>query len=320
MPKEELAAALVAFLLGLLAKFLYDIWSDRRKRKSLVFVKTVVSSFNLNSLEEDLREQTQVIYTGHPVKSIHLVRVEVENSGFLAVANQAFTVRFSKDAQIIGEPQSESSEEDLRFVERDLSSDKQNSRRFIIKLLQKSRQLSWDLTVINHEQSDFVVEHGIATTDEKLEGVDVDVSSTITSEKAQIDLIGRIRRVLVLLISIPVIIITRELITFSLDYFEWNFPIVPITNIAIVWLLLLVIRDIWQSIEPLVSLLNKRDTDTASIISIDHIEGSTIGIASQEAGITQTSNGLDDKIVQTLLVDEAVRKLSEMDSTKSATE
>jgi hypothetical protein len=292
VPLEKLIAALVAFILGLLAKFIYDMWNDRRKRKSLIFVKTIISSFTLSDLEKDIREQTQVIYSGHPVRSIHLVRVEVENDGSVALANQAFTVRFSKDAQIIGEPQSKSSEEDLKFVERDLSSDKQNSLRFIIKLLQKRRRLSWDLAVINHTDSDFVVEHGIAATDEKLEGVDLDVFSTITNEKAKIDLIGRIRRILVLVMSIPIVIIIQKLIAFALDYFNSNFSIFPIANIAILWLLLLVVRDIWRLIKPLMSLLTKKETDTKLDVVIDNTRCSNITIAGKSAQVA--NKGTDD--------------------------
>ncbi|MBV7334266.1 hypothetical protein KFU94_39730 [Chloroflexi bacterium TSY] len=132
MPTEDLLGALLAFALGLLAKFLYDIWTDSRKQKSLLFVKTVLSSFRLSDLDDDIRKEMQVSYGHRNIQSVHRVRVEVENNGAAVVNNQAFTVRFSENASIISPPQSQSSSEDLREVQVDEQAKQPNSYRFLL--------------------------------------------------------------------------------------------------------------------------------------------------------------------------------------------
>ena len=121
MDQKEIVSALVAFILGLLAKIIYDVWSDRRKRKTLLITKTILSSFTLGSLDEGIRNQIDVLYNNRSIESVRLLRVDLENNGSLAVKNQAITVRFADDARIVGEPNSDSSTEDLRNVELDMT-------------------------------------------------------------------------------------------------------------------------------------------------------------------------------------------------------
>jgi hypothetical protein len=186
MSKEKLVSALVAFVLGLLAKFIYDVWEERRKRKQIVLKKSVISKFNPNELEEGIRESTQVLYQGRNINSIQIVHVEVENKSASALRNQAITVRFSDQAQILNvEQDSETTSEDLRYVALDPQTES-HKKRYILQLLRKDSHIGWNFTVINHRASDFVVEHGVASTEAKK--TDLDVETLITADKTQLDL------------------------------------------------------------------------------------------------------------------------------------
>ncbi len=194
-------APFIAFVFGLVAKFIYDIWYEKRQRKSLLYVKTILSSFTIDSLEESIREQISVAYAHKDINSIHLVKIEVENNGSSVIKNQAFTVRFSKDAEILSDPISTSSSEDLRHIDIE-SPEFDNSRRFSIHLLRKGATVSWIITVINHDKHEFIVEPGVLISDYSDENVDLDVSSKITSERAEIDLTDRVKKILIALISL----------------------------------------------------------------------------------------------------------------------
>lgn len=255
MSEEDLFRALLAFLLGLAAKFIYDIWAERRRRKSLVFSKVVLSSFSISSLEDQLREQTQVLYQGYQVNSIHLVRVRIRNAGYASIKSQAFTVRFGEKAKIIGNPAISGSSEDLRFIEPDLSRTG-NERRFIVHLIQKGHEIVFDFAVINHESPNFEIEPGIDLKDAKsMDDTDLDVVPTITGEKIGIDFIQTVTRFVSIALLIPIMYLIRSFLEgldgsmFSVPYASlWNFVI------AIFWLALL--RYAYQLIPYAIDWLN----------------------------------------------------------------
>jgi len=205
MSTSEVIAAFLAFLLGLLAKFLYDLWVESRQKKALVFTKKLVSSFSISSLGANLRERTEVLFDKQPVASVQVVSVEVENSGRRAVKNQSFTVRFGERASILGTPKNLSASEDFRYVQEEKVTGTENAYRYVIKLLQKNRKLQWEFAVINNEKGEFSVEHGIASTKEDFSDADLDVGSVVVSSKAQLDLMSQIRRTLLFLVSIAIV-------------------------------------------------------------------------------------------------------------------
>lgn len=237
MESADIYKALLGFFLGLVAKLIYDLWSEARKEKTLSFEKTVLSSFTISSLDKNIRDQTRVVYNNLPVESIHLVRVEVSNPSLSAIKNQAFTVRFSKDAKIIGIPKSQSSSEDLRYAEIDWEASTQNSCRFKLFLLRKTKNVSWDFAVINHTKADFQIEHGIITKDGNFEGVDLDVSSKVSGQKVQLDLVERLYRIISFLIIIQIITLVRNSIVFSAIHSIST----PVANLGIIifWMLIL---------------------------------------------------------------------------------
>lgn len=211
MTTQEIFPALLAFLFGLLAKFLYDLWAESRQKKSIVFTKKVINSFSVNMLEEKLRERAEVLFDQKAIKSVHIVSVEVENAGLRAVKNQAFTVRFSDKAQILGVPTSKSSSEDLRYV-KDEQVEK-NAHRFVIHLLQKRRKLAWEFVVINTDTKDFIIEHGISPQSSDFTDADLDVGSTVISSKIQLDLVSQIKRALFIVFLTVALTIVTEPIT-----------------------------------------------------------------------------------------------------------
>lgn len=294
MDQNEFISALVAFVLGLLAKFIYDIWSERRKRKSLLITKTTLSSFTLGELDDDIRNQINVNYQHHSIKSIQIVRVHLENNGTSAIKNQAVTVRFEEQAQIIGEPKSDSSSEDLRYVEFDNSIPQLNTRRILVNLLRKSSSLSWDFVVINHGQNDFNVEHGIAKLDKDAIESDLNVTSTISSEKVSLDVVDRIRRIIVYIILIKIAGVFRDSFTFGMQEISR-----PVMNILIIWGWFLVIREINQSIIPIMGWV--RDVFTPQKDITITSQDSTIAM-SLESGVSTISNtGLDEDTLKALL-------------------
>jgi hypothetical protein len=157
------------------------------------------------------------------------------------VKKQAFTVRFSDEAQMIGEPKSVGSSEDFRYVKSDTSASKRNSRRFILDLLQRGRTLAWDFAVINHNEGDFTVEHGVATIDDK--DADLDVLPTFTTDRAQINLAGRIQRAIRLIIYIEIASLMKDFLPSRLFGALVGLT-VPLFNIVIIWLLIILMREI----------------------------------------------------------------------------
>jgi len=244
---KTLISPIITFLLGLLAKFIYDLWKERRKRKYLLFTKTILNSFALDTLDEDLRQAVEVSYQGNPIKSIQLVRMELENPSTAAVKKQAVTVRFAANAQIITEPKHIGSSEDFRFVRTDAAVTDRNARRFVIDLLQKGRTLAWEFVVINHGDLDFTVEHGVESAESKES--DLDVSATFATDRAQLNLAGRIRRIVRLLVYLQIAYVLKTFLPTHL--FGAIFELaVPVVNIGIVWILLLLMREIGLTIEP----------------------------------------------------------------------
>lgn len=270
---KTLIPAVVTFALGLLAKFAYDLWKERRKRKTVVITKTVLSSFSPNSLDDDIRKAVEVNFQGRVINTIQLVRVEIENTSANAVKKQALTVRFSDQAQIIGTPKTTGSSEDFRYVKADDSAPKPNTQRFIVDLLQKGRSLAWDFAVINHQEADFVVEHGVATAEAK--DVDLDVLPTITTEKAQVNLAGRIQRAVRLLIYILIAYFLKDILPRTIFG-----PLValaaPLFTIAIIWLLLTLMREAMLIIPTVVAGWSAATTDS---ITIDTGSGSNVVVA-----------------------------------------
>lgn len=299
MEQNELISALIAFLLGLLAKFIYDIWSERRKKKSLFITKTTVNSFTLGNLEKEIRNQIEVTYKNHPIKSVQIVRVDVENNGFSAAKNQSISVRFGSEAKIIGEPKSESSSEDLRYVDYDPIISP-NSRRILVKLLRKGTRLSWNFTVINHTQNDFIVEHGVASLDKDVTDSDLDVSSAISNEKISLDVVSRIRRILVYIVLIKISMLFRDSFTFGMQELSR-----PVMNVLIIWMWFLVIQEINRGIVPFVEWV-KEFTNPQKTIEINNAslsEGSNIMISTDQGDTKPsiTKLELDKKILQELL-------------------
>lgn len=299
MTPRDLVAAVFAFLLGLLAKFVYDLWSESRKKKYLEFTKTIQSSFSINKIAEDLRKQIQVLYEGQAINSIHLVRVDVENTSLSAISNQTFTVRFSELAHIIGDPQSDSSSEDLRFVEADTETDAPNLRRFIIRRILKGRRLSWVFAVVNHDETKKIeVEHG---TLEEASGEDLNVEPTEKEEKAQLDLEERLRRIVTFLILVPIVVLLRN----ALSAVPGSEPLlVPFFSglLTVVWLILLSL--IIGTISPLMNWLRglraSGEYVGGDLISIGNITTSR-GVAIGEAASAQLLQ-LDEEVLRRLLV------------------
>ena len=252
MELKDIISALVAFLFGLLAKFIYDIWSERRKRKTLLIRKSTLTSFTLGSLEKDIREKIEVLFEKHPIKSIQLVRVSMENSGFSAIKNQAVTIKFGDKAQIIGEPISKSSSEDLRYIKYDYSASTFNKRRILFELLRKGAKVSWDFAVINHDQNDFIVEHGISKNDKEITDNDLDVVSTIANEKISPDLSGRIKRIFTYLIFTQIMVLLRD--SFLQNMLQIAAPVINAATI-IIWILL--IQEVTKSIIPITEWLRE---------------------------------------------------------------
>ena len=62
MTVEDLLKALLGFLLGLTAKMVYDLWSEKRKQQHIVLRKIVRSSFSTSQLDEKLRKDVQVLF------------------------------------------------------------------------------------------------------------------------------------------------------------------------------------------------------------------------------------------------------------------
>jgi len=92
----KIGLAVFTFVLGLISKLLYDLWQQRKTKKTLLLTKGIASSFLREDLEENIRPDTKVSYKGHPIDSICIARVEVENSCSSPLRNQTCTVTFSE--------------------------------------------------------------------------------------------------------------------------------------------------------------------------------------------------------------------------------
>ena len=212
MSNEDLVKALFAFLLGLLAKILYDFWNERRKRKGLAFTKTIIGSFTKDSLEEQLQDYTQVYYSGLDVQSIHLVRVKLKNVGYAAIKHQVFSVKFTENAQIIGRPALSGSDEDLKLITED-HSQKANQQRFVVDVIQKGREIAVDFVVINHGTSEFEVQHGIdpemATS---MDPTDLDVDVSLSGEQLGVNFVSLLKQWVIVALLLPIMYVIRNLL------------------------------------------------------------------------------------------------------------
>ena len=308
MDQNEIVSALVAFMLGLLAKIIYDVWGDRRKRRSLVITKTVLSAFTLSSLDEGIRDQMEVSFNHHPIDSVRLLRVEVENRGSAAVKNQALTVRFSDKAQIVGEPNSESSTEDLRYIEIDNNATAINSRRIKINLLRKGSQLAWNFAVINHELDDFVVEHGISDFDEKFPVSDLEVSSNITSEKISPDVTSRIRRIFVYLLLTQITSLISGSFVFGLQEI-----LRPIGNLLTIFIWVLLIKEIVVGVVPILEWIRSVSSRQEIVEISGDITSSNIAVATKTGSARLSSSIFDKNTLRAIL--EQAEALSKMGTT-----
>ena len=198
MELKDVIPGLIAFITGLLAKIIYDIWVERRKKKAILYSKKVIGSFSMNLLSENIRKRTQVLFDNSNIDSVQIIKVSIENDGGSSVRNQAFTVRFGEKATILGTPITDSSSEDLRYIKA-VQGDGPNSYRFTVNLLQTKRKLSWDFTVINNDQGTIKIEPGINSQKEDFSDTDLDVAFALSEEKAANDLISQLKNTLIIL-------------------------------------------------------------------------------------------------------------------------
>lgn len=268
MTNQEILSALLAFALGLLSKFLYDFWADKRRKQEITFTKKTLSSFSVSALGERLRDRTQVVYNAEPVQSIQLVTVELENTGSRAVKNQAFTVRFDDGSRILGQPKSLTSSEDMRFVKEERFSDKPNIYRFNIQLLQRGHRLSWEFAVVDNLSGNITIEPGVATTGDNLNEVDLDVESVVTGSKAQLDLIGQVKRSIALLVWIVVIEVLKNIAIGLLDSLGVGNIAATLLNTIIVTLLLIFLYNISNMVAPLIEIIRSLSESKGTLMTV----------------------------------------------------
>jgi len=319
MEVKEIISALIAFLFGLIAKFIYDLWSERRKRKSLLIRKTVLTSFTLGSLEKDIREKLEVLYNHLPITSIQLVRVSMENSGSATIKNQAITIRFGDKAKIIGEPQSNSSSEDLRYIKFDLENPNQNRKRILFELLRKGAKISWDFAVINHNETDFIVEHGISKFDKESEDSDLDVISIITNEKTGLDVSGRVRNIIILMVFTQIVSLLRDAFVVGMPYLHDIATL--ISNILIITIWVFLIQEIARSVIPIMKWISEvfSQKEPLKIVIEGSVEESNIAVSTDNSsGISINSMKFDKEILRNFLkAIESPKKLPKPSSHKA---
>jgi hypothetical protein len=205
---SEIVAAVLAFLFGLVSKLLFDSWTESRQKQSLLFSKKVKASFSTSSLSKEIRENASLIYNGQEVTQLLIVTIDVENNGRSRVRNQAFTIVCdSKDARIINDPKYSGSPEDLEFVQEDESKQTANTRRFIIRLLQRKHRLSWEFVVVSCNVGDIKIYPGLASEEAQ---TDFDVNSPVVSSKMQVDLEGRLANITLYLTMTGALILLSE--------------------------------------------------------------------------------------------------------------
>jgi hypothetical protein len=292
MTLEQVLSALLAFILGLLSKVLYDVWSERRRKKSLLFTKSTLSSFSIGRLEKDLREQLEVLYQGRPLKSIHLFEVGVENDGYAVVRNQAVTVEFDENAVILGQPESDSSPEDLRYVHQDSSVSSPNKSRFIIDLLQKGRSIAWRFVVIDQQDEDFNIHPGLAEKD--AEEVDFDVDTSFTQERIRLNLADRIRRLVYLVIGVSALSVLRGVFIRQTQELA-----VPIINMLIIALLLWIGDQAASIVLPLMNWIREviSDSDKPSELVFSSSPGAVVGSGNSVKVVAALEEELRDMLL-----------------------
>jgi predicted flap endonuclease-1-like 5' DNA nuclease len=296
----QILLTVLAYAFGLLSKILYDLWDERRRKKSLLFTKSVLASFSAGMLEEDLREQVEVRYQGRSIKSIQMVEVGVENNGHAVVKSQSFTVKFGEEAQILGQPESDSSPEDLRYVHRDQSVDASNQRRFVIDLLQKGRRVSWNFIVINQGNEDFSIHPGVA--DKNVEEVDFDVETAITKERARLNLADRIKRSVYILVGILTLAVLRGFFVRSSQEM-----IILIFNIVIISSSIWLADEITKTILPLMNWISDTFGGTGepsySDIDMGYAHYCIIGSGSSMSAVTAYDEDMQHTLAQYLMED-----------------
>ena len=171
-----------------------------------------------------------------------------------------------------------------------------NSRRFKINMLRKGSQLSWDFVVINHVSDDFVVEHGVSSFDSKLPESDLEVSSTVTSEKINPDVTSRIRRILVYLILTQIASLISSSLVFSLqELFR------PIGNLLTIMVWIFLIKEVSASVVPILEWIRAISSRQEFVEFRGDITSSNIAVATKTAGASVHSSLFDKNILRAVL-------------------
>lgn len=262
----KIELAIFTFILGLISKFLYDIWSQRRAKKNILFEKSIVTSFTREQLEESIRPNTKVTYSGHDIDSICVARVEAKNVCSSPLRNQVYTVEFSEGAKILGEPKLVECTEDQKFIIHDSDNDTDESRKFIMMLLRPKRQVVWDFTVINHK-GDFSVKHSIQSKTDEFSEADLDVEPIYSIEgnrQAELSLELRLITIVTLLIAVQI----ANLINNSFPRFL-DIVVNPVINLIQISLWLLIIGVSAKTIKPLLDWFKANNLRVPNTVEID---------------------------------------------------
>jgi hypothetical protein len=285
MSRTELLSALVTFVLGLFSKGVYDFWVERRKRKRLLFTKNIKSSFSVDKLESSLRDQTKILFEGEPVNSVHVIEVEVENDGASVVRNQTFTVRFAQSARIVSS-QLSGSEEDTRFIEEGTTQEP-NHHRYLLNALRKGKTAKCTLIVINHDREDFDLEHGVGAGKDVSEA-DFEVTGRTRSDRVQLDVAGRLRRVACMIVLLQLG-----------QFFRASQPILdPLVleafSILLLILYLLLLREVYRAIVPLMAWIkDAKKASAGNFVSIGQATSSAFSFSSAVEGTCSSSAAIE---------------------------
>ena len=163
-------------------------------------------------------------------------------------------------------------------------------------MLRKGSQLSWDFVVINHVSDDFVVEHGVSSFDSKLPESDLEVSSTVTSEKINPDVTSRIRRILVYLILTQIASLISSSLVFSLqELFR------PIGNLLTIMVWIFLIKEVSASVVPILEWIRAISSRQEFVEFRGDITSSNIAVATKTAGASVHSSLFDKNILRAVL-------------------
>lgn len=150
----------LGFILGIVGTFLYDLYSKRREKDKLIFVRGVKSQFRKGDLDDEIAEKVSISYQSVPIESIDVFMLTVVNSSKKAISGHSFTITFSEKSRIVSVDIKASSEVS-NYIQKDPKIIESHKSRYGLGWLLNTDKIEFEFIVVNHSGGMYTIENGL---------------------------------------------------------------------------------------------------------------------------------------------------------------